>query len=169
MIYVRRNNQEFGPYDESTLLTYVNSGQILRNDSARNDITNEENTVKYFLKKAGLKAKVPHKGNLFHQLSVIGSELILPKSTIISKQWLSDKRLLLLAIIGLFPTIFMAIPFPAIGIYLCNRIVFFMYMGYILFLFFQDKASVVEIYINCIFHDATLHILPMGHRRLDKT
>ena len=69
MIYVRRNNQEFGPYDEPTLLAYVNSGQILRSDSARNDITNEENTVKYFLKKAGLKAKVPHKGNLFHQLS----------------------------------------------------------------------------------------------------
>ncbi|KAB5078228.1 DUF4339 domain-containing protein, partial [Bacteroides thetaiotaomicron] len=35
MIYVKRNNQEFGPYDESTLLTYVNSGQILRSDSAR--------------------------------------------------------------------------------------------------------------------------------------
>ena len=69
MIYVRRNNQEFGPYDESTLLTYVNSGQILKSDSARSDTTNEENTVKYFLKKAGLKAKVPHKGSLFHQLA----------------------------------------------------------------------------------------------------
>ena len=109
MIYVKRNNQEFGPYDESTLLTYVNSGQILRSDSARNDATNEENTVKYFLKKAGLKPKVPHKGHLFHQLAMIGGELILPKSTIISKQWLSDKRLLLLALIGLFPTIFLSL------------------------------------------------------------
>lgn len=130
MIYVRRNNQEFGPYDESTLLAYVNSGQILRSDSARNDITNEENTVKYFLKKAGLKAKVPHKGSLFHQLAMIGSELILPKSTIISKQWLSDKRLLLLAIIGLFPTIFMAIPFPAIGIFYAIALYFHVYGEY---------------------------------------
>lgn len=30
MIYIKRNNQEFGPYDETTLLTYVNSGQILK-------------------------------------------------------------------------------------------------------------------------------------------
>lgn len=138
MIYVRRNNQEFGPYDESTLLAYVNSGQILRSDSARNDITNEENTVKYFLKKAGLKAKVPHKGSLFHQLAMIGSELILPKSTIISKQWLSDKRLLLLAIIGLFPTIFMAIPFPAIGIFYAIALYFSCIWG-IFFYYFSRQ------------------------------
>ena len=135
MIYVKRNNQEFGPYDESTLLTYVNSGQILRSDSARNDATNEENTVKYFLKKAGLKPKVPHKGHLFHQLAMIGGELILPKSTIISKQWLSDKRLLLLALIGLFPTISWQYP-SCNGNILCYCTVFFMYMGNILLLFF---------------------------------
>lgn len=139
MIYVKRNNQEFGPYDESTLLTYVNSGQILRSDSARNDATNEENTVKYFLKKAGLKPNVPHKGHLFHQLAMIGGELILPKSTIISKQWLSDKRLLLLALIGLFPTIFMAIPFPAMGIFYAIALYFSCIWGIFFYYFFRTK------------------------------
>ena len=63
---------------------------------------------------------------------MIGGELILPKSTIISKQWLSDKRLLLLALIGLFPTIFMAIPFPAMGIF------------YAIALYFAFKADKVK-------------------------
>ena len=27
MIYVIRNNQQFGPYDESTLVSYVNNGR----------------------------------------------------------------------------------------------------------------------------------------------
>lgn len=34
MIYILRNSQQFGPYDENTLLTYVNSGQILIQDQA---------------------------------------------------------------------------------------------------------------------------------------
>lgn len=28
-IYVIRNNHRFGPYDEKTLLSYVNNGQVL--------------------------------------------------------------------------------------------------------------------------------------------
>lgn len=28
-IYIIRNNQRFGPYDEQILLDYVNSGQVL--------------------------------------------------------------------------------------------------------------------------------------------
>jgi len=29
MIYIERNNTQFGPYDEATLLSYVNKGQVL--------------------------------------------------------------------------------------------------------------------------------------------
>lgn len=139
MIYIKRNDKEFGPYDEQTLLRYVNSGQILKNDLARNDSTNEENVVRYFLKKAKLKAHIPHKGDLFKQLSMIGSELILPKSTIVSKQWWADKRLLLLAIIGLFPTIFMAVPFPAIGIFYAIALYFSCIWGIFFYYFFKTK------------------------------
>lgn len=31
-IYIIRNAQRFGPYDEKTLLSYVNNGQILKQD-----------------------------------------------------------------------------------------------------------------------------------------
>ena len=31
-IYIIRNTQRFGPYDERTLLSYVTNGQILKHD-----------------------------------------------------------------------------------------------------------------------------------------
>lgn len=36
-IYVIRNNHRFGPYDEKTLLSYVNNGQVLKQDKALAD------------------------------------------------------------------------------------------------------------------------------------
>ena len=56
MIFIKRNNQEFGPYDEFALLTYVNAGQILKNDIAQNDVTNEVKTVSFFFERSRSKA-----------------------------------------------------------------------------------------------------------------
>ena len=73
MIYVIRNGQQFGPYDESTLVSYVNSGQILLCDNAMDASTKEVNSVKNLLKKKGYKTKVQHSGGLSKQLKNIGS------------------------------------------------------------------------------------------------
>lgn len=112
MIYVVRNNQKYGPYDEQTLLQYVNSGQILKQDIAEeaNGYNKEPHTVAFFLKRAGLKPRIPHKGNILMQISAIGSELIFPKAALFSKQFLSDTRFMILAIVGLLPMLIMNIP-----------------------------------------------------------
>lgn len=110
MFYISRNGQDYGPYDRNTLLSYVNNGQVLLHDVAKNASTNQISTVAYVLKKAGLKTKIPHGGDLVTQLRQIGSELIIPKDSFVNKQWLSDKRLLILAIVGLCPTVLMALP-----------------------------------------------------------
>ena len=68
MIYILRNSQQFGPYDENTLLTYVNSGQILIQDQARDSVTNEVTTVGRVLKRGGLKPCVAQSGGLMSQL-----------------------------------------------------------------------------------------------------
>jgi len=123
MIYIVRNNQDYGPYDEQTLLSYVNNGSILLCDKAKDAVTNEENSVAHFLKKANLKAKVPHAGNIISQLKMIGTELIFPRKSFTKKNILSDQRLLLLAGIGLLPTLLMLLPlgdfltFYAIALY----------------------------------------------------
>lgn len=109
-IYVLRNNQRFGPYDETTLLSYVNNGQVLKQDKAIANGDSLERTVGFYLKRANLKCHVQNKGNVLTQLSAIGSELIFPKAKLFSRQFLSDQRFLILALVGLLPMIIMNIP-----------------------------------------------------------
>ena len=102
-IYVIRNAQRFGPYDEKTLLSYVNNGQILKQDKAIAAGDSFEQTVGFYLKRANLKYKVPNNGNIISQLSAIGTGLIFPKAKLFSKQFLSDQRFIILALVGLLP------------------------------------------------------------------
>ena len=104
MYYVIRNNQQYGPYSVEALRQYVEGGQLLLHDTAC-EVNNPGNrqTIKYFLKQNHIKAKIPHKGGLFAQIKDIGRELIFPKDVLQRKTWSSDKRLLLLALIGLVP------------------------------------------------------------------
>lgn len=110
MIKVIRNNQQFGPYSEAVLLNYVNTGQILLEDKAMSDTDTIVHTVGYYLKKQGLKPHIQNKGGIFKQLGKIGSELIFPKTTLFSKQFLHDQRFLILALVGLLPMAIMYIP-----------------------------------------------------------
>lgn len=109
VIYVIRNNHRFGPYDEQILLSYVNNGEVLKQDKAIADGDSLERTVGFYLKRANLKSHVQNKGNVLAQLSAIGSELIFPKAKLFSKQFLSDQRFLILALVGLLPMIIMTI------------------------------------------------------------
>lgn len=69
-IFVIRNGQRFGPYTEQTLLSYVNQGQILVQDTAIRDGDVAEHTVGFYLRQARLKSKVPNKGNIISQLKL---------------------------------------------------------------------------------------------------
>jgi RsiW-degrading membrane proteinase PrsW (M82 family) len=109
-INIIRNNQQYGPYNEQALLSYVNSGQILLQDQALAVGETVPQTVRYYLKKAGLKVHRENKGNIASQLSAIGSELIFPKTSLLSKQFITDQRFLILALVGLLPMVIMQIP-----------------------------------------------------------
>ena len=101
--YILRNGNRFGPYVPQQLQQYVSTGQILLYDVACDIITGDCLTVKEVLSYYGLKATLPSGGNIFRQLSKIGNELIFPHTAIFNKQWLSDNRFVLLAIVGLVP------------------------------------------------------------------
>ena len=143
MIFIVRNNQDYGPYDLNTVLTYVNDGQILLQDKAKDVASQEVNTVGHFMRKAGLRPKVAHGGNLIIQLQRIGAELIIPKRSFINKQWLSDKKLLMLAIVGLFPTVLMTIPIGHFGIFYLIALYFSCIWG--LFFYYLFKTSQVSL------------------------
>lgn len=116
-IYILRNNQRFGPYDEQTLLTYVNSGQVLCQDKAIEVDGLEGRTVGFFLKKAGLKCHVSNKGSVVSQIRAIGKELIFPHKQILSRSFLADQRLQILALVGLLPMAIMNIPLGGIFLF----------------------------------------------------
>ena len=110
MYYIIRNGQQYGPYQITALQQYVEAGQILLHDKAVSDTGKTDvRTVKYFLKQQNIKVKIPHKGGLFSQITDIGRELIFPQSAFQHKTWISDKRLLLLALVGLVPLGLLAI------------------------------------------------------------
>ena len=104
MIYIVRNNQQFGPYDPQLLKTYIEDGKILSCDKAFLQTNPSDiQTAGSFLKKVGIKPIVKHKGNLMTQIKDIGRELILPNDVFSRKEILKDKRLLVLGLIGLLP------------------------------------------------------------------
>ncbi len=139
MLKIIRNNQEFGPYDYQTLSTYVKSGQILLCDQAKDTTTGEINSVRYFFKRHKVKVKVEKKGGLIEQLKNIGGELIIPKSVIASKQWISDKRLLLLAMVGLCPSLMMILPLGGFFTFYCVSLYFAAIWGLFFYFFFKTN------------------------------
>jgi len=104
MIYIIRNNQQFGPYSIDDIVSYVADGKILLSDRAFEDNnSNTIKTVRYFIKLYQKNIKIKNAGSLTKQLKAIGGELIFPKSAFQKKQWIADKKLLVLALIGLLP------------------------------------------------------------------
>jgi len=157
-INIVRNNQKFGPYDEQSLLAYVNSGQILLHDKAIAVGDTTEYTVKHFLKSANLKPKRENRGNVFSQIKTIGGELLFPQTVLFSKHFLLDQRFLILALVGLPPLSFRLIPqtegffFIEIALYFAIIWGLFFYncfktaqvkLGTTIFVFFFTQACVL--------------------------
>lgn len=115
MICIIRNNQQFGPYEPHILKVYIEEGKVLKNDKAfLFNNPSDIQTAGHFLQKIGIKVSVRNKGNFFTQIKDIGRELILPNDILSISELLKDKRLLILALIGLTPAFlikFTIVPF----------------------------------------------------------
>lgn len=153
MIYILRNNQDFGPYDYATIVSYVKNGQILKCDKARDPASGEINSIGYFLKKSGNKVKVDRHKGLIPQLKNIGFELIIPKSSFTKKQLLSDKRLLILALIGLVPSMITLIPISGFMTFYLISLYFATIWS--LFFYYLFKTSQVDVKTTLITFFAT--------------
>lgn len=144
MYFIRRNNQDFGPYDLTSILTYVKNGQVLMCDQAKDATSGEINSVRHFLRAAGQKVKIDNGGKLTTQLKKIGYELIIPKATLSNKQWLSDKRLLLLALIGLCPSLMMVLPLGGFFVFYFVSLYFAAIWGLFFYYFFKTPQVKVK-------------------------
>jgi RsiW-degrading membrane proteinase PrsW (M82 family) len=102
----------------------VEDGKILLHDKAFSQLEpNVIMTVAQLLKSAGIKVNVKNNGNIFSQFKDIGRELLIPNDVFSMQEIFRDKRLLILALIGLAPAFlirFSLIPiitFYAIALY----------------------------------------------------
>jgi protease PrsW len=145
MICVIRNGQHYGPYSPKALKTYVDDGKILTCDKAFNQNNPQTiETVGYYLALDNMRPQVKHKGNFIAQLKDIGRELIIPSDIFTRKEWLKDKRLMLLAIIGLAPafmirfTLLPFLTFYAIALY------FSVIWGLFFYYFFKTSQVKVQ-------------------------
>lgn len=143
MIYIVRNGKDYGPYTEHQLLDYVNNGFVVLQDVARLVENDRVTTVREVLRQNGMKPRVIHEGGMMGQLSKIGSDLIIPKDTLVGRQWLSDKTLIVLAIVGLFPTFMLLLPMPEIGVFYTIALYFSCIWG--LFFYYLFKTSQVSL------------------------
>lgn len=149
--YILRNNTEYGPYDISVIKQYVYDGKILLHDQAKDLNTGCVNTVGYYLKQNGIKVKIKSKGAFVDQLRAIGSELILPIGLLKNRQWLSDKRLLLLALIGLGPSIIMMLPIYGFGVFYAVALYFSAIWGLFFYYFFKTQQVKLKITLAVFF------------------
>lgn len=110
MIYIIRNQHEYGPYEASDIARYVEEGRLLLNDRARDAESGVEGTVEELLAARSIHPRVRNRGSLMQQLKYIGHAFIFPKDDMERHHIMEDKRLLILAIVGLSLSIIMLLP-----------------------------------------------------------
>jgi RsiW-degrading membrane proteinase PrsW (M82 family) len=120
--YIERNGQKHGPYELDVLKKYVEDGLILLQDKIL-DTTGKDISVRDILKSNGIKLKIKSNGNIFQQIKLFGAKLLIPKDSLSFKNLKSDKRLLIIALVGLAPAFLITftgagvITFYAIALY----------------------------------------------------
>ena len=151
MIYILRNNQKYGPYNDSALVSYVNSGQLLLVDTLIDDTTGETTTVRRYLKKHNIKVKVQHGGSFANQLNKIGTELLVPKDAFKKKSIITDTRLILLGLVGLVPSILMFLPIGGFFVFYLVSLYFAIIWGLFFYYFFKTPQVSIKTTILVFF------------------
>lgn len=120
MIFITRNDRDYGPYDINTLTRFVYEGKLLLHDKAFDSSTGIHDTLGHILTRYGVKATCRHEGSVLSQLAKIGREFIFPVEEINRQAIIENHRLLLLAAVGLSLSVIMLLP---IGGYLMFYII----------------------------------------------
>lgn len=109
-----------GRFDEREVARYVEEGRLLLHDKARDADTGREGIVRDFLMAKGLRPHVRNNGTLGQQLDYVGREFIFPRESMRRTNLFEDKRMLILAIVGLSLSFIMMLP---VGGYLAFYVV----------------------------------------------
>lgn len=139
MIYIIRNQHEYGPYEASDIARYVEEGRLLLNDRARDAESDVEGTVEELLAARGIRPRVRNRGTLMEQLRYIGHAFIFPKDDMERHHIMEDKRLLILAVVGLSLSIIMLLPIGGYLVFYAVSLYFATIWGLFYAYFFRTR------------------------------
>ncbi len=139
MLIIIRNNHEYGPYGVSDIARYVEEGRLLLNDRARDAESGDEGTVEELLGVRGIHPHVRSRGSLMQQLRYIGHAFIFPKDDMERHHLMEDKRLLILAIVGLSLSIIMLLPIGGYLVFYAVSLYFATIWGLFFSYFFRTR------------------------------
>lgn len=143
--FILRNKQRFGPYTVQVLKQYVEDGKIIKSDTALENGFTHKTTVRHILKNEKIKVNVKHQSGFSEQIKSVGKSLIIPQNTFSKSDILSDKRMLVLAIIGLFPVLLMFVlgGFPQFWVFYLTSLYFSVIWG--LFFYYLFKTEQIKL------------------------
>lgn len=139
MLFIIRNQHEYGPYGVSDIARYVEEGRLLLNDRARDAESGDEGTVEELLGACGIHPHVRSRGSLMQQLRYIGHAFIFPKDDMERHHIMEDKRLLILAIVGLSLSIIMLLPIGGYLVFYAVSLYFATIWGLFFAYFFRTR------------------------------
>lgn len=151
MIIITRNNHDYGPFDETVVARYVEDGQLLMHDKARDAATGKEGIVKDFLLARGIRPRIRNSGTLGQQLNYVGREFIYPKDEMKRHNLLEDKRLLVLAIVGLSLSFIMMLPIGGYLVFYVVSLYFATVWGMFFYYMFRTRQVKLKTTITTFF------------------
>lgn len=159
---IMKEDTILGPFDIDQIREFVRAGLILKRDYAY-DIYYPDSfrTVDFFLKQHGKSVSVEHKGNILSQIQEIGQELILPSKTLSKEPWRTDRKLFVLALVGLGLSVILSIaPFMNVfGIFYIVALYFSIIWGLFFYYLFKTEQVKLSLTILLFFGTQTVILL----------
>lgn len=148
--HIERNNQSHGPYEINVLKKYVEDGLILLQDKTI-DGQGQISCVRDVLKKNNIRARVKSNGGLFKQISSFGLKLLLPKDSFSFKNLKNDKRLLVIALVGLAPAFLISFTGATVFTFYAIALYFSMIWGLFYYSVFSTNQVSIKKSISLFF------------------
>jgi RsiW-degrading membrane proteinase PrsW (M82 family) len=158
-----RDEGNLGPFDEQEVAEFVCNGLVLTREKCYDTLhPGSITTVGEVLHSKGFSTRVQQSGSFLNQLKTIGGNLLLPKAVFSSEPWKRDRRLLLMAVVGLSLSVLINISgiLPDLVIFYVVSLYFAIIWGlFFYYLFCTEQVRLKPTIITIFFTQITTVIL----------
>jgi RsiW-degrading membrane proteinase PrsW (M82 family) len=150
LYFIERNNQQHGPYDINMLKMYVEDGLVLLQDKIYSN-NGLSLSVRDVLNLNNINVKIKTNDSILAQIRNFGIKLIFPRDSFSIKILKSDKRLLLIALVGLAPAFLISFTGASIITFYAIALYFSMIWGMFYYSVFRTNQVSIKKAISLFF------------------